>query len=762
MIAFRHPIGKIFSLDIDFKSDDDLGVAMSSPDARERGALFVAIFHNAYTAWIILALSLVLTFSAWLFTSEIEEKAGREKFEIRVDEIVTAIEDRMNVYEQVLSGGVAVFNVDLNTTREEWHRYVTALNIEKHWPGIQGIGFSIPVSKDQLEQHISDIRNEGFSQYTVRPTHEREAYSAIIYLEPFDWRNQRAFGYDMWSNDMRREAMARARDTGEAATSGMITLVQETKDDVQRGFLTYLPVYRPNMPLTSVDERRKAFFGWVYSPFRAGDLMEGILGSQDENFEFEIFDGGVISKDSLLFDSSSSLHVGDDEHHPSYSKSVHLTLQGRPWQIYVSSKDHYLKTGLGLMPILVAGSGFVIDLLLFFVIQSIYKMHRRAHDLAVKMTRKYALASEAKTQFLANMSHEIRTPMNGIYGASKLLADSKTLDAENKDLSLMIHHSTKSLLTIHNDILDVSKLEAGDLSIELETCRLRGVFDDVLKVFELPAKEKQLRLQMDYSQDLPKYVVCDPLRLRQIMINLLSNAVKFTNKGEVSVKVFHEVKENNGMLLIIDVRDTGIGIAEENVAKVFDRFKQAEASTTRKFGGTGLGVSICKSLVELMGGSISLASELGKGTTFTLEIPIAKGDVQAGSESLLDTSNDLERNYQKKALLVEDNKINQKIAGKLLGKLGIEVTCAKDGQEAIDEVSDVYDIVFMDIQMPNVDGVEATKTILGRGLYAGSIIAMTANVYEEDVDRYKSIGMKDVVPKPIHLEKLVQVLDRWL
>ena len=235
--------------------------------------------HNAYTAWIVLLFGFIFTWAAWYTSDQFVQANARERFENRANEISSAIYARMLEYEQVLRGGVAFFNAAGNVDRKKFRSYVTALSIEKNWPGIQGIGFSIPVAAPDKSKHIEDIRREGFPGYTIKPDGDRDEYSAIIYLEPFDWRNQRAFGFDMWSNAMRRQAMMRARDTGEASTSGIITLVQETKDDVQKGFLTYLPLYKNDLPLSTVEQRRSAFIGWVYAPFRMGNLMAGILGS---------------------------------------------------------------------------------------------------------------------------------------------------------------------------------------------------------------------------------------------------------------------------------------------------------------------------------------------------------------------------------------------------------------------------------------------------------------------------------------------------
>lgn len=217
---------------------------VSSGD-NDSSRFFAAHSYNPIIAWAVLTLSIALTVSAYFASKHLVDDSLQDKFEFRSNEIAQAIEDRLFVYEQMLWSGVALFHAqsEQNVSRKQWADFVLALDIEKNWPGIQGMGFSIPVNPDEKAIHENTIQSEGFNDYRIRPEGDRDEYSAIIYLEPFDWRNKRAFGYDMWSNTMRRAAMKRARDEGVAATSGIITLVQETSDDIQRGFLTYVPVY---------------------------------------------------------------------------------------------------------------------------------------------------------------------------------------------------------------------------------------------------------------------------------------------------------------------------------------------------------------------------------------------------------------------------------------------------------------------------------------------------------------------------------------
>lgn len=338
---------------------------------------FLELFHSPITAWVVLGASLTVTIIAYNIANNAVEERARDRFDYQTSKIKNAITERLYVYEQVLWGGAGLFNANQSVTREDYKKYIDTLQLDKKWPGVQGIGYSIPISKDALSDHIQSVRSEGFPDYTVKPNTPRDEYSAIVFLEPFDWRNQRAFGYDMWSNDMRREAMSRARDKGEAATSGIITLVQETEENVQRGFLTYVPVYSTQSIPTTLEERQATFQGWVYAPFRAGNLMEGVLNTGDANIQLEIFDGSQKSEESRLY--SSSLTQADYTNNAAMIREEQLTLQGRTWTLSFKASDKfYHNVENRHQPVFIAVAGTAIDLLLFYVIYALYFLNKRA------------------------------------------------------------------------------------------------------------------------------------------------------------------------------------------------------------------------------------------------------------------------------------------------------------------------------------------------------------------------------------------------
>lgn len=349
-------------------------------------------------AWLVLAFSLLVTWFAWHVSSEYAEKRIEERFGFETADLQAAIAKRMQDQEEVLRGGVGLFAASDEVNRSEWRRYAESLNLAHYYPGLQGFGYAELVAPEALVDHEARIRAEGFPDFNVRPPGDRETYTSIVYLEPFDWRNQRAFGFDMFSEANRRAAMTRARDTGQPAMSGIVTLVQETDTNVQRGFLLYLPVYRNGAPVGSVEERRAALEGWVYSPFRMNDLMQGIVGAGNDGIAFALYDGTTVSDDSLLYQSSAD-DTGDMP--AATPDRLELTTEmefaGRVWTADFWAKPDYLNAIEKDQPLFIAAAGLLLDLTIFLVISSISRRHRSIAREAEALTVEYRLEAE-KTQ----------------------------------------------------------------------------------------------------------------------------------------------------------------------------------------------------------------------------------------------------------------------------------------------------------------------------------------------------------------------------
>ncbi len=391
------------------------------------------------------------------------------------------------------------------------------------------------------------------------------------------------------------------------------------------------------------------------------------------------------------------------------------------------------------------------------------KVHEQTLDLK-KLLEAADAANQSKSEFLANMSHEIRTPMNAITGMTYLVQRTNLNDNQRNYID-KIGGATQTLLTIINDILDFSKIEAGKLELEYTTFSLDNMLSDSLDILRIKADQKDLPLSFVVSPDTPRQLIGDSLRLGQILVNLINNAVKFTKQGEVVMTVSSKNREDNIVEFCFSIRDTGIGMTEEQIQRLFQPFSQADSSTTRQYGGSGLGLTICKQLATLMGGDINIDSVYGVGSTFTFTVPLILADSQIAPPPKKIPINYLNLNYHgQRILLVEDNEINQQIALELLTSMNLQVQIANNGEEGMEQaLAKTFDFVLMDIQMPIVDGLTATKRIrLEKSADELPIVAMTAHAMQGDREKSLAAGMNDHLTKPIELDKLVAMLNRWL
>lgn len=387
----------------------------------------------------------------------------------------------------------------------------------------------------------------------------------------------------------------------------------------------------------------------------------------------------------------------------------------------------------------------------------IYAIERRKIAQELKESRNTALdAAKAKSEFLAVMSHEIRTPLNGIIGSLNLLKESEGLNPEQQDYIDTINISSDALLRIISDILDFSKIEAGKMLIEKTPFSLKRLISSIQCIF-IPIAEDQKGIEFIAPLSADNInLVGDVGKIRQVLINLINNAIKFTSEG--SVILHSNLFEKEGQVYLeFRVEDTGVGIAQDKVDSIFESFTQEDSSTSRKFGGTGLGLAISKKLCLMMGGDLTAESTIGEGSTFTAQIQVLKTNEEIAQS-------ELKQNYSfsGKVLLVEDNLINKKIASKVLTKMDLDVDTADNGEIAVNKVAEnEYDLIFMDLMMPVMDGIAATKCILKSNSEI-PIIAMTASAFEEDKSRCLLAGMKDFVTKPINKHEIAQVLCKYL
>ncbi|MCP4719277.1 MAG: response regulator [Desulfobacteraceae bacterium] len=377
-----------------------------------------------------------------------------------------------------------------------------------------------------------------------------------------------------------------------------------------------------------------------------------------------------------------------------------------------------------------------------------------------------------KSQFLANMSHEIRTPMNGIIGMSSILLD-EVLTEKHQEVVSIINSSANILLALINDILDLSKIEAGQLKFETRSFSVKILLNEIISLFKLRAKEQKLALTTEVGPGVPLFLAGDETRIKQILLNLTGNALKFTEKGFVKIRAYLEQEMETHVLLAFEVEDTGPGVKSFFKAHLFDKFSQQDMSTTRKFGGTGLGLAISKQLAQMMDGSIDVWNKATQGAVFKVILKIKKQSAVTHEQMLED---EVQENIKVKAkenirllidqlskmdlkiLLAEDNPINQKVIGLILDKMNLKADIVNDGEAVLEKLKGrEYDLLFLDIQMPKLDGLETCRIIRDKNSEIRQkkipIIALTALAMEEDERQCLKAGMDQFLTKPIHPEK---------
>ena len=943
---------------------------------------------------VILVGGLALT---WLLGAQMHERETlmvRTDFTLRADEVVNSLKQRMTAHAQILRGVASLFASSGEVTRDEFRRYVAGLRLADAYPGIQGIGYAALVPAADRARHEAAMQALGFPDYAIKPAGDRDPYSAVIYVEPFDWRNQRAIGFDLFTEPVRSAAAERARDDDAVAMTERVTLKQETDTDVQPGVLIFVPVYRHGLPLETRAQRRSALTGWVYAALRIKDLVDSYLATEyrelSRQFSLRILAPASRDPDNLLY----ALNTGPDPVAADLEVQRSLTFAGTAWTVLMAPLPAYLEAqrathgsrwimaagtlltlvlagvtlilsrnhrrvsaalaeagranqalaertrelaaseervraklaallapegDLGTLELadiidsgavqgvmdalfrltniavalidlkggMVAGAGWQeictrfhrvhpetarncleSDTLLsqgiepgtfrdyrcrngmrdvatpimignrqvgnLFIGQFLYddepldrdrfrdqacrygfdeadylaayervpRLPRAKVEAAMQFYMRFAelisrlshsnillgraitdltrgeaallvakeqaeTANRAKSSFLANMSHEIRTPLNAILGFAQVLGRDPTLNPTQRDSLTTIRRSGEHLLTLINDILDMAKIEAGRLTLQVAPFDLPRLLAETAESFRSRAHDQGLTLSVD-ADGIPRMVEGDPLHLRQVLINLVGNAVKFTPAGSVTLRV----EPTPGAGIRFSVLDTGLGIAQEELTRLFEPFSQT-ASGRQVQEGTGLGLALCHQYVRLMGGTLTAESTPGSGSCFRFTIPLPATETAAPTAEPSATPVVGLASDQPvcRVLIVDDRADNRAPIRALLEALNpqpavLEFREAADGLEAVAVWEDWQpQVVLMDMRMPVMSGEEATRRI--KALMAARsatvrslIVALTASAFNEHRARFLACGSDEFARKPFVAEELFAILER--
>ncbi len=600
---------------------------------------FLGNWHDSMLAWLILALSIAISIIAWKISSDAITKNANLRFNAQAADIQKAILIRMDHQQVALRGGVGLLNASEHVSRQEWQNYYQSLNVDENLPGLQGFGFANFLTFDELSGYVARTRLEGFDNFEVRPAGQRRHYAAITYLEPFDRRNRRAFGYDMWSEITRRTAMQRAIDTGAAALSGMVTLVQEDGTDVQRGFLVYVPYYETNAPISTVEERRKAIKGFVYSPFRINDLMRGILGNSHRAINFKIYDGDKVEASRLLYDSTDPTSQASED--PSLTAVHRVEIQGHPWLISFSATPDFISLSEFTQPYAVGLGALIIDLLLFLTIWTISRQRRLLNELVASRTDELQMAKVRAeksadqeilmrkraqqvsqslqdsnlelTRFASIVAHDLRAPLKRIECFVDVLHEdfNEQLSSEGLDVAERIKKNSSRMRSMLDSLHEYTQV--GNSRIKKVRINLREIVAETVMTFRDIGYTEEMKCLV--PKDLE--ILGDRNLIQNVLQNLIGNSIKFRGEKPLVITISgHRTDEGT---LELSIEDNGIGIEPQFAGKVFEMFTRLQSEEL--FEGSGIGLAVCRKIVRDHDGEISVCTDKRDGTLILMKFP---------------------------------------------------------------------------------------------------------------------------------------------
>ncbi|MBO6514522.1 MAG: CHASE domain-containing protein [Phycisphaerales bacterium] len=716
-------------------------------------------------------------------------------------------------YEQALKYMRGYVQSSEYVDQDEWSGFVKYADLEARFPGVWGFAYVERVRAGELDRFIEDMHAQGHDSFVVK-THSGELVQVdeqddrdrfvIKYEEPIE-RNRAVIGLDVSSSETNKEVYDSATDSGEARLSDPFPLGQQKGDPGAVGIVMVMPVFDSRLAVETVEDRRRAVTGWVSVALDMGYFRAKALDLPDDTeritLQIETQNGHGVEllsytrnmgslhddcgagceEDAQVQGTFATEFAGKSLSSTIVINSMHVpsSLTGAEYDENMRKAESSLYLGIRLTLIVI-----VVTLVIEFV-------RIRAERIAGRMTstlrqserrqRAFAyhaqLANKAKSKFLANMSHEMRSPMSSVLGYTEVLHEMLDEGATADDMREAvgrIERAGSHLLMVVNDVLDLSKIESGKLPVNKVACEIGEILSEVVGTMGIKAEEAGLELGVRFETEVPRRIVADPYRVRQILLNLVGNAIKFTKEGGVRLAVGC----NEGRIWV-SVHDTGVGMRSDRIEGLFEPFEQDHLSKEYSYNGTGLGLSISRQLAEMMDGELTATSVLGEGSVFTctlpLEIPeedVVDGSAEWGGVAMIhelpcrvrfESGEGLLEDIGGRVLVVEDGEDNQRLIGHYLRKAGVAAEFVYNGLEAVEmiEADPAFDLIVMDMQMPVMDGYEATRTLRDRGCRI-PILALTANAMSDDRQRCIDAGCDEYETKPVKRARLLRTVARMM
>ncbi|MBU2918524.1 CHASE domain-containing protein [Psychrosphaera sp. F3M07] len=720
---------------------------------------FVRRTRRGKAAIITSVFSFILITSLYLVVSNIDYKEKQLNFINTTEPFIEQFNITQTKIKHHIKSLDGLFQASSYIGRSEFELFTNKINSDD--TKIRALAWLPHITHEQRDEFEQSLKNEGvtnaqISQLTnlgMITALKQPYYLPVFYIEPMQ-ENQSAIGLDVSTHPVVSESVMKAIHNKNYAISPLLSLAQQ--QDKLSGIIVYYPIYIKN------EIGIEQFTGLVEVIFEIDVLLSDIYKQLGEgNFTYQ-----------LSYDDNNNLFKQESHHEDSiFTYSFDITMFDKNGSLTFDSTTEfeYKLINWAHLSIMVVGLiiGVICVMFVFFIVSFNSNLTRKVTESTAELLKKndeLEAANQAKNLFLANISHEYRTPLNAIMGFTEI-AKRETTDEVAKQYLAKIDNASDILLNIVNDVLDLTKMQAGEMALESIAFQPSAVTTSVVEMFNSKAKEKSISLTCDFAPSYDLWVQGDELRFKQIIINLLNNAIKFTDNGGVSI--WGECIDNvdRTRTLLLKVIDTGIGIKPEDQERLFSSFAQAESATTRKYGGTGLGLSIVKQLCGLMGGDIQLTSDVAKGSEFTVKLNLPKSvplskESRAGQQLGSSKTGAIK---DMNVLVVEDNKINQTIVQKQLVSLGARCDLADDGQQALNYLKhNTPDLILMDIQMPVMDGFTAsTKIKQDLRLQHIPIVILSASVGKEDRDKASSLGIVDFIYKPFKQADLFKALSKY-